>query len=471
MRRRSAIILAALLSAAGCDDGEDRKAAVRCEPGVATGCAEGLVCEQVGSTGTACLPPIWVSGRVVDALSASGLGGATVVGLDANGAARTRVARSAADGSYTLPVSVRRDASGAPIQDAITLRVAAADHQPFPTAPRTALPIDLSLARLQSADGGAGTSGYVLANAATTVTLIPLPIAERGGVTVEGTVSASAGGGVLVLAVRDTRAVSSALSDRDGAFVLFNVPTGSVRIEGYRAGLTLTPAQIDVPGAGLTGVTLTGSSAALSTLSGSVNIVNATGGLTTSVILVVASTFDPEAVRGEAPQGLRAANVGGAFSIADVPPGRYAVLAAFENDLLVRDPDQGIAGTDVVFVDVPSGALSQSFKVTGALDVVSPGASGVESVVRGPVTLTWKDDSSEDGYELRVYDALGSLVHEDTQIASVTGSANVAYTLDAASFVPGMLYQFRVWSYRDRQGGRTYISATEDLRGVFQISR
>jgi hypothetical protein len=36
---------------------------------------------------------------------------------------------------------------------------------------------------------------------------------------------------------------------------------------------------------------------------------------------------------------------------------------------------------------------------------------------------------------------------------------------------PGMIYQFRALSWRDKKGAagqRTYISATEDLRGVFQ---
>tara|TARA_B100001750_G_scaffold234158_1_gene235163 strand:+ start:139 stop:243 length:105 start_codon:yes stop_codon:yes gene_type:complete len=30
-----------------------------------------------------------------------------------------------------------------------------------------------------------------------------------------------------------------------------------------------------------------------------------------------------------------------------------------------------------------------------------------------------------------------------------------------------MIYQFRAWSFRERTGGRTYISATEDRSGVF----
>lgn len=439
-----------------------------CQVSDATSCRAGLVCEQVGTTGTSCLAPVVVSGRVFDAVGGTSIIGATVVGLDSNGAARTRVAFTGPDGRYALPVSVPRNDDETPMTEAITLRVAGADHQAFATAPRSALPIDLGLAQASS-----GT--YSLSNAATDVALLPLPVAERGGATIRGKVSAPAPSGVLVIAVAGERASSSAISDADGAFVLFNVKAGDVRLEGYRSGLSLEPKALQVPTSGLTDVTLVASSVPLARVEGSVNIVNAAGGLTTSVILAVASTFDSKVIRGEAPAGLRVNNVSGAFRIEGVPAGRYAVLAAYENDLLVRDPDLSISGTDIVFVDVGASggmvSLPTSFKVTGALDIVSPGASGLEPVPAGVNNLIWNDDSSEDGYELRVYDGLGNVVHEDRQVARVTGSTTVQYALDTTSFVSGMLYQFRVVSFRERQGGRTYISASEDLKGVFQTTR
>ncbi len=487
MAKARLMMLMAALALGACSDDEKKKEKEdnTCDPELVAACADGLLCEQLGADRYECLPPVIVSGRVYGALDNKGIVGASIVGLDVNGAARTRVARSTADGSYELPVSVRRNEDGTPTDDAITLRVAAADFQPFASAPRTALPIELDKAVPDTdADAGAEASQdddekqrippYRITNAATDVALIKLPSAEQGGATVAGSVLADAPGGVLVLAVSGDSARTSAVSDRDGAFVLFNVPTGATTLEGYRAGLAIAPEAVTVPAAGLEGVTLSASKAKLSTVTGSVSIVNAAGGLTTSVILAVASTFDANAIRGEAPAGLRAPDVGGAFTIKDVPPGRYAVLAAFENDLLVRDPDEGISDTDVVFVDVGEAggevSLAQGFKVTEALAVVSPGAQGVELVDAGILTLSWKDDSSEDGYELRVYDALGELVHEDLAVPKVTGSADVSYTLDASQYKPGMLYQFRVWSFRDK-GGRSFISASEDLKGVFEIKR
>lgn len=467
VRVLSAVLCVVAACGSETDDGKDES----CDPKVATSCTDGLVCEQIGAERFECLAPVIVSGRVFSALDSVGVAGATVVGIDANGAARTRVTRSGADGRYELPVSLKRKEDGSPVEEAITLRVAAADHQPFPVAPRTALPIQLATASAATVEGE--PVRYRVQNAATDVSLLPLPLEQRGGATVSGKVSAPRVDGVLVLALVNGGARSSAVSDLDGSFVLFNVAPGAATLEGYRAGVALAPRAVDVPAAGLSDVVLTGAQAALSTVSGSLSIVNAAGGLATSVILVVASTFDATAVRGEAPAGLRASPVSGAFEIRDVPPGQYRVLAAFENDQLVRDPDLGISGTDVVSITVGDAGgpvtLSQGFKVTGALAVVAPGAQAIDEVVAGPVVLSWADDSSEDGYELRVYDAFGTLVHSNEQIPRVSGGAAVTYTLDATSFTKGMLYQFRVWSFRNRQVGKTYIAATEDLKGVFQI--
>ncbi len=274
-------------------------------------------------------------------------------------------------------------------------------------------------------------------------------------------------GGTLVLAVQGERAVSTAVAARDGEFVLFDVPAGETRVTGYSAGLRIEP-QVVTATEAVTGVVLAASAETLATVSGSVQIVNAPGGSSTSVILVPASIFDPVRANGEAPPGLRAAPVEGAFAISGVAPGRYAVLAAFENDALVRDPDESIGGTLIVYADVAEGdvVLDSSFKVTEALVVVAPGATGTSVVTEVPV-LEWRDDSSEDGYEVRVFDAYGELVFEDLAVPRVTGSETVRVTLDA-TLEPGGIYQFRVLSFREAGGGRTYISATEDLLGVFR---
>jgi hypothetical protein len=179
---------------------------------------------------------------------------------------------------------------------------------------------------------------------------------------------------------------------------------------------------------------------------------------------VVEDTFVENAARGESPPGLRAANVSGAFSIGGVPDGKYVVLAAFENDYLVRDPDTCIGGTAIVHVTVAGAdvSLADGFKITGALDVVSPDK---EEIVTGTPSFVWVDDSSEDRYELRVYDAFGNLIWENAQVPSANGGQNVSVAYAGPALIPGMVYQYRVTSVRKE----CPISRTEDLRGVFRV--
>ena len=207
--------------------------------------------------------------------------------------------------------------------------------------------------------------------------------------------------------------------------------------------------------------------------SGSVNIVNAPGGSRTSVVLIPESTFHETMVTGIVAPGLRAPeppatpNVSGAFSITGIPAGRYVVLAAYENDGLVRDPDPNIAGTQVVHLEVSATSTSMmldAFKITEALAIVSPGADGPEAVT-GPFSFVWKDDSSEDAYNLKLVDTYGDLVWEKQMDEGVSGGANVEVPYDGPALVPGMYYQWKVVSFH--KGGP--ISTTEDLRGVFYV--
>ncbi len=148
------------------------------------------------------------------------------------------------------------------------------------------------------------------------------------------------------------------------------------------------------------------------------------------------------------------------------------VLAAFENDGLVRDPDQTIGGTATVRIELPDPEagndliLSEGFKVTGALAVFEPGAEGPEEVFDVTPSFVWEDDSSEDGYEIRVLDAFGTEIWND-EIGPVSGSSTVAHTYAGPPLEAGLFYQFRATSFREKNDKRTAISRTEDLRGVF----
>jgi len=259
---------------------------------------------------------------------------------------------------------------------------------------------------------------------------------------------------------------ATGVADFDGGYTIFNVPAGEQEVRGYGNGLQLTPANAGVvAGKGALNVNLAAAGEAGAVVSGKVEIVNPGDGSNTSVILVVEDTFDEAVNRGESPRGLRIGDVSGEFSIVDVPDGKYVVLAAFENDFLVRDPDTSIGGTEIVHITVAGKdfAIAESFKITGALGVQSPGKEDMEEV-SGTPTFVWQDDSSEDHYELRVYDALGTVIWEDTNVPSVSGGDTVSAAYAGPALKPGMIYQYRALSI-GKDG--IPISATEDLRGVF----
>jgi len=448
-------------------------------------CTGDLMCEEVAGGGHKCFPPVHIGGMVFDATTDASIEGAHVIAFDDSASAVSDVAVSDPDGNYDLVVPVARNDDGSPVDDAIfTLRASASDYQTFPGGVRPALPID-------SGEAAANDPGWLIDSAVTDVALIPLPEEEQGRTTIEGTVLAEEhSGGVLVVAEGADGGIS-AVSDKSGAYTIFNVPDGAYDVKGYAAGVQLAPESVDVAGSPLVDVNLSATEDALGKITGNIQIVNAPGGAVTSVVLVVESTFSETFVKGEVPYGLRAPlsgppDVDGDFVINDVPAGDYVVLASFENDDLVRDPDQAIAGTGLVHVTMPRPgediALSESFKVTEALEVLSPGADEPEPV-SGDVTLSWADDSSEKFYTVTVYNAYGDLVWcraradvlallnidscDQAEVPSVSGG-DVTVTYDGP-LEPGMYYQFRATSWREPGGGPTPIAQTEDLRGVFFV--
>jgi hypothetical protein len=428
-------------------------------------CPNGLACSEISDGQSLCVEPLVIRGQVLDLADDSPIAGALVQAVDANGAAVGTSAATDESGMYTLTVPALRDVDGVPIEGVYTLRAQAQTYQEFPTAIRPALPLEASTATMEE-------SQWAIETPLTTIKLIRLigNVSSLGSIS--GAVVAEKNAGLLVVAEGGSGALVG-FSDSNGAYTIFNVPAGSYAVQGYSAGIQLNQASTSIgAGENKTGVDLTHADRPLNQVSGNVQIVNAPGGSQTSVVLALESTFDETAGRGKVPPGLRVGQVEGAFAIESVPDGRYVVLAAFENDNLVRDPDQTIGGTAIVTIELPDPeagstlTLSEGFKVTEALAVVAPGADEPEQVATPTPVLEWEDDSSEDGYEIRVVDAFGTEIWTD-EIAGVSGSETVTHTYAGPALENGMFYQFRATSFRDKQGGRTSISVTEDLRGVF----
>jgi hypothetical protein len=435
---------------------------------------------------------------VIDALTEAPIEGALVFAMDETSAPVTDVVATDAEGTYVLPVSAHREQDGSPGAAKWRLSASADGYQPFPAGLRPAIPVDARDAVEEDGAPDAGEDGeptgdgsegdeddaapppYVVENATTTVALIPLPEDQAGGVIVSGTVAAADPAGTLVVAEGVGDPAPYAVADRSGAFTLFNVPAGQATLRGYRVGLEVEPTAIEVADADVVDVSLAvlAEGDGLASLDGSVNIVDADGTLPgTSVVLIPVSVFNEPLERGPVPFGLRAPEPGvpvdiiSNFEIFGVPSGTYKVLAAFENDELVRDPDAAIEGTAIQEVAVDGGAqvtVPESFKVTEALAVVSPGAEGPEIVGADP-TFVWADDASETHFEVVVFDALGNEVWRDDQVPGVSGSDTAEVSYDGPALEPGMYYQFRATSLKETPQGTSAISRTEDLRGVFTV--
>jgi hypothetical protein len=437
-----------------------------CDPEIDVQCDPALDCAQHVDDTHACRLPLLYRGVVFDSTTDAGIEGAHVIALDDKPAAVTDIAISGVDGAYDLRVPVLREADGAPISANFTLRASADAYETFPGGIRTALPINTSLA--QKTD-----EAYLVTGTLIDLALLPVADASIPRSAISGQVNAEGKeAGVLVVA-NGAEDGHSAISDASGAFTIFNVPAGEYEVRGYASGLQLEPAAVTVADADITDVKLEISDRPLNTISATMQIVNPDDCTLTSVVLAVESTFDELVGRGELPPGLRSPAAGEPPSIAngtvwtitDVPDGRYVVLAAFENDACVRDPDTSIAGTEIVHIDLPTdtGTLTQTFKVTGAMTLVGPGLDEPELVAAAP-TLEWADDAGEDTYLVEVFDAYGDLVWMK-EIPAVSGQATVQVPYEGP-LDPGMYYQFRATA---RDNSATPLSRTEDLRGVFYV--
>ncbi len=463
MRTTTILALAAVLSACGSNE---------CVTSDPSPCSGALVCEVVtGQAKGRCLPPVLVEGKVTKLAGGAGIANAQVSALDANGAPLGTVAVSKSDGAYSLRVPTRRtDEAGTIVPTKLTLRAQAAGFVSFPSGVRVALPIDTSTATKRDSD-----KALVVTGGPADIGLEALPANEQGP-SISGTVELAAGDakGVLVAAESGPRTITT-IADAKGAFTLFNVPPGGWKLAAYAQGANYASQELTVEtGKDVTGIALKKSSTPTATVTGSVNLVAGANGAGTSVVLVLESTFNANLGRGEVPPGLRAPapgtapNLTGNFSIQGVPEGKYVVLAAFENDGNVRDPDPNISGTQVVHITVAGAAVQGpaiAFKVTGAVALVSPGGGDAPEATTATPTFTWQPYSSARTYDVTVLDSFGVTAWTNT-VTNPPSSGNVTLLYAGPALTSGRVYQWRALA-KGNQGNP--ISTTEDLKGLFVV--
>jgi len=472
------VVLSAL--AAGCGGNSAPKSS--CDPNATGSCSSGLVCEQVAGGQPTCFAPLEVAGRVFDLgnsnAATNGILSARVVALDANRAPASKVAVSGTNGAYQIQLPWQRNADGSPVAGSITLRADASGFQTFPSGLRLALPINVTSAVK-------GATAWTLQSVQTDVGLIKLPSTVNLA-SIHGTVADPPGGvGVLVVAspAGSTQAGTgfTGIADADGTYAIFNLPAAATPgtnydVQAYAAGANYDPGAATLLPGDDKAVNLTLKNTATATVTGMVDITgqNLPATPVTSVILVVKSTFDPNLARGEAPPGLRVGGVTGAYSIPGIPDGTYVVLAAFENDGMVRDIS-GIGGTATVEAVVSGGAVTScsnscQFKITGAVTLDTPFVAPYDTTPWPATSATpafsWLAYPSVDTYVVSVIDAFGNQALAPTTVSKLSTSFTYPST-GAATLVPGMYYQLRVQV--TQLGVTGPASQSEDLKGVFYV--
>ena len=148
-----------------------------------------------------------------------------------------------------------------------------------------------------------------------------------------------------------------------------------------------------------------------------------------------------------------------------MPPGRYVVLAGYENDGMVRDPDPNIAGTQLQRIMVDGAdVVGGDFKVTSAIVIQSPGAEGLEETSATP-TFRWAAYPSAKSYDLTVFDARGNVTWGPVSLANTVQVTGASYAGEPLQ--PGGIYQWRLLA---RGNAGNPISLSEDLKGVFRVA-
>jgi hypothetical protein len=434
--------LAALLG--GCGNSAKKE----CTAGDA--CDNGQFCEAYtdamsGAMHTACFAPTELKGKVTDASNGTAIAGARVVAIDGDAhAAVGPVSITDAMGNYTVRVTAPRTAGS---DKKFTLRVSAAGYQEFPSGIRIALPITVAFADPQ---------GAAMISGPEDVALSPLSPAPAGSIA--GKASGMQTAGVLVVASDGTHAYST-VTDATGEYVLFNVPDGTYEVRGYFVGVNFTPVQgVAVAGARKDGVDLVASGAAAGVLTGTLSYVaGADTTITTQVVLRLQSTR-------EVPPGLSVpAKNSVPYNLAMIPDGTYEVVAAFPNDMLVKDPDPGQAGTTTPVVMFAGNTIDVgSFKITDPVNITMPDAN---AKVAGTPTFTWAAYPQTDHYKIEVFDSQGNQIW---MMDNIPRSTSLAY--GGPALQSGGYYQWRITSYAVSAGSASSrpISQSEDLRGVWQ---
>ncbi|MCX5903236.1 MAG: hypothetical protein NTV89_07135 [Proteobacteria bacterium] len=409
---------------------------------------------------------IKIKGKVFSLADKSAIRGAIVCAVNKADGTVSDLAVTGDDGTYTVEVTAEREGRNKPINEAWGLNASAKLFMSVPSfiRPSIAVTMDNFIPEDHNYTYSDALTDIGMAAIRETIELF----------TVSGRLDGGDAGAMVVLEGCSEPPCPYAYTAKQGGFTIFNVPQKTYSAAAYKKGVSYEALSIEVSSDTQNVVLKKKPGNVTGTVSGSVNIVNPGDGDATSIVLVPESLFHETLKKGILVPGLRApesgdCNIKGAYTITGVPEGSYVVLAAFENDYLVRDPDPNIAGTQIVHFTMPeAGSYERSidnFKITGSLNIISPGGGETPEGLADLIEVVFTDDSSEDQYKLVLYNMYGDTIWEKT-ILGQSGGADVTVAYDGPALENGVYYQWNVTSFR--KGGP--ISTSEDLKGIFYVT-
>ena len=290
-------------------------------------------------------------------------------------------------------------------------------------------------------------------------------------------------GGVLIIATKsDGSSALSSVSDGEGNYYVFNVPAGSYLVKGLISGYDGEAVEASVTGnLETSGVDLVLGSGASGTFTGQVIDLLAEN-IEVDVALIHAATR-------ETIPGLIAETENLAFTISNIPDGKYLARATFENDNRVMDPDRIVKFGEPEVTISGGNTVDLQIDVTGAVILVSPtnDSTTIEpmEITTPSLAFEWEAFASTSDYVIEVSDINGTVVWGGfskvgellvKRIEIPSGQLIVDYNFDGTATVsvlePGRIYRWRIFaSKNDQQSdtGWTLISASEDQRGLIKI--
>jgi hypothetical protein len=402
--------------------------------------------EEIKTTGK-------VSGTITDAESGSPLANARIIVFDANTNAPAGITLiTGSDGKYSTDL----------LPGNYYVKIYRQGYENIPAREVSALPFSIVISQTQD-------NSYRMFKSTVT---------NGGFISGKIVAGGNAVAGVLVVATNGANGFSS-VSDKEGKYVICNVPAAAYTVKGWIAGYNSSEVSATVTAdaeSANTDVALT--QGASGQVNGQISFL-ATGNVEIDVALTHPATR-------ETIPGLSKTTTGGNYTISNVPDGRYLARATYANDTKVMDPDWIIKNGEP-FVTVAGAPIIRNFSVTGAVELASTTniSSTTEPVTTSATpTFSWLAYSSTDDYIIEVMNANGKVIwggfsnnYTTKNIIIAKSQTSIQFNSDnkaTEALQPGQVYRWRVYASKNdirELTGWKLISVSEDQRGLIKIAQ